>query len=87
MGFEQKEIDEHQEACNKIRKTLQKGQWMNEKDRVQFEHNGLDCLLVRNPSSFNWCAYVGVPETHEAFNQDYDHDHLTNLSVHGGLTY
>lgn len=35
------------------------GPWNKEPDRVQFEHEGLPCLLIRNELGA-WCGYVGV---------------------------
>ena len=35
------------------------GPWNKEPDRVQWEHVGLPCLLIRNDLGA-WCGYVGV---------------------------
>lgn len=60
------------------------GPWTNEPDRVDFEHAGFACLILRHQSLGHFCGYVGVPETHPAYKKDYDD---VNVEVHGGLTY
>lgn len=59
------------------------GPWIDEPDKAQWIAHGLDCLIVRGPSGA-LCGYVGVPESHENFEQDYD---LVDVDVHGGLTF
>ena len=52
-------------------------------NKVEFEHNGYDCLAVRTEMG-HWVGYVIVPETHPLYNKDmYDLD----VEVHGGLTF
>lgn len=59
------------------------GPWDDEPDRVDWIHEGLACMLIRNPIGA-WCGYVGVPREHPAYDQSYwDVD----VDVHGGLTY
>jgi len=59
------------------------GPWQTEPDRVEFEHAGLPCLLVRNRTG-NWCGYAAVPPGHPYHGADYS---VPDVSVHGGLTY
>lgn len=80
------DIELHAATCRENMKGLE-GEWQNEPDRVEFKYAGLDCMLVRNNRSLNWCGYVGVPENHPAHGKDYDSDILNDVSVHGGLTY
>lgn len=77
------------------------GQWQNEPDKRQWTDGatGLACLAVRNPSSGNWCGYVGVPDTHPWHSISYNGcvqkppcgqhycDHYPDVRVHGGLTF
>lgn len=68
-------------------KVLPPGPWHEEPDRVEFEHSGFPCLLVRNSS---WCGYVAVPPGHPWHGKDYDSVRVGNdewPDVHGGLTY
>jgi hypothetical protein len=60
-----------------------KGEWDNEPDRVDFIHAGFSCFILRNPLGA-WCGYVGVPNTHPAYEKSYDD---IDVNVHGGLTY
>ena len=62
------------------------GPWQTESDKLQWvdEATGLDCLLVRTPMSGHLCGYVGVPEDHLLFGEDYDN---VDVDVHGGLTF
>lgn len=59
------------------------GPWHNEPDRVDFEHAGYACMILRNGSGA-LCGYVGVDETHPDFGKHYND---LPFSVHGGLTY
>lgn len=60
------------------------GPWQTEPDRVEFEHAGLPCLMVRQPRSGHWCGYAAVPPGHPAHGKEYD---SLDVNVHGGLTY
>lgn len=60
------------------------GPWQTEPDRVQWNHAGFACLIVRNGWGV-WCGYVGVPEEHPYYKVNYND--VPNLLVHGGLTY
>lgn len=65
------------------------GPWQDEPDKMQFvdQATGLPCLIVRSPSSGSLCGYVGVPETHKAFELHYDAELVRGINVHGGLTF
>lgn len=60
------------------------GPWDAEPDRVDFEHAGFACLLLRHPRMGHWCGYVGVPSNHAAYGKGYND---VEVDVHGGLTY
>lgn len=64
------------------------GPWQDEPDKMQFvdRGTGLPCLIVRNHSGA-LCGYVGVPETHKAFELHYDAELVRGINVHGGLTF
>lgn len=56
------------------------GEWIDEPDFVEFEHEGIKCKIIRRALFGNYlCGYVRVPET---FEGDID-----ELEVHGGITY
>lgn len=59
------------------------GPWQTEPDRVEFEHVGFPCLIVRTPSG-HLCGYVALPPNHPDYKKDYDD---INVDCHGGLTY
>lgn len=61
------------------------GPWHDEPDRVDFEHDGHPCLLLRGPLGA-WCGYVGVPPNHPWHGADSMSDVL-DVEVHGGITY
>lgn len=68
-------------------KVLPPGPWHDEPDRVEFEHDGFPCLLIRNSS---WCGYVGVPPSHPWHGKSYNDVRGPDGAwpdVHGGLTY
>lgn len=62
------------------------GPWSDEPDRAQWvdEATGLDCLILRAPSTGALCGYVGVPEGHSCYGLGYDD---VPVDVHGGLTF
>lgn len=60
------------------------GPWDDEPDRVDFEHAGRRCLMLRNLRLGHWCGYVAVPPGHPYYGKDYDG---LDVEVHGGLTY
>lgn len=62
------------------------GEWKDEPDKAQWVHNGLDCLIVRGPSGA-LCGYVGVPESHLYFEQNYSNYEIVDVECHGGLTF
>lgn len=90
-------LTEHAAACAARRATVPVGPWQTEPDRVEFEHAGFPCLMVRNSLGFHWCGYVGVPPGHALHGMPYDklwddEDPSTKgandfVEVHGGLTY
>ncbi len=65
------------------------GPWHHEPDKVQWidQATNYACLAVRNPSGA-WCGYVGVPEGHPFYRQDYDNvPDVIHNAAHGGLTF
>ena len=63
------------------------GPWMEEPDRVTFEHAGFPIILKRHPTLGHWCGYVGVPEGHPAFGATNEYGDGVPQDVHGGCTY
>lgn len=59
------------------------GPWDGEPDRVDWEHAGLPCFVLRNHHGA-WCGYAGVAAGHPLYGQSY---HDIGINVHGGLTY
>lgn len=60
------------------------GPWQSEPDRVEFEHAGFPCLMLRQPRLGHWCGYVAVPPGHPWHGKGYDD---VDARAHGGLTY
>lgn len=79
----------HQLLCDRTRANLGSGPWDGEPDRVEFQHVGMPCLMLRHPDIFSWCGYVGVYMGHPLYEIDSSSAELVNknLIVHGGLTY
>lgn len=77
-------IQAHAMECEKAKVGLPEGAWLHEPHRVNWRKHGLDCMILRNPATFGWCGYVGVPPTHPAYRKKYDD---VDVGVHGGLTY
>lgn len=69
------------------RSTWAAGPWDREpEDKIEFRHAGMPCMLVRGPAGA-WCGYVGVPAGHPLYGHGWSHDGVSELSVHGGITY
>lgn len=84
------EIQEHDNTCQEAkRKTPSKGPWNDEVNRKNWQHNGLDCMILRHPRALHLCGYVGVPKGHPLHGKGYSelYDKDIDLEVHGGLTY
>lgn len=74
------------------------GPWVDEPDHVEWRHNGMPCIMHRQPSSGHWCGYVGVEPGHpwDARAKPMDDEWGADpgyrsaeheASVHGGVTY
>lgn len=89
MNTTKKAILEHQKQCDEMRAQFKEkdlmGPWMDEPDRVEFNHKGFACLLIRHPSLFHWCGYVGLSPDHSYFDKEDPDD--ANIDIHGGITY
>jgi hypothetical protein len=60
------------------------GPWQEEPDRIEFQHAGLPCLMVRHDRGGHWCGYAAVPPGHPLHGKSYDD---ADVEAHGGLTY
>lgn len=67
-------------------------EWDNEPNRLEWESNGLKCLMRRGGGGA-WCGYVGVTGIHPAYGIGYSGDEspvgckVQDIAVHGGLTF
>ena len=61
------------------------GPWDDEPDRVEWRHEGVPCLAVRNRWGA-WCGYAAVEPGHPFHGRD-GSDGSLDLDVHGGITY
>lgn len=64
------------------------GCWHREPDRIEWvdHETGYVCILRRNFSGV-LCGYVGVPNSHPAAGKSYQEEKISELTVHGGVTY
>jgi hypothetical protein len=67
------------------------GPWQTEPDRIEWEHAGRPCLMVRHPRLGHWCGYAAVDPGHTLHGADYNTLHFgggeDDWWPHGGLTY
>lgn len=64
------------------------GPWQDEPDRVEFEHEGIACLMSRQSQIGHWCGYVGVEPGHPWHGEaKYFWDRQDGPEVHGGVTF
>lgn len=61
------------------------GPWDDEPDHVEWRHNGVPCMAVRNRMGC-WCGYAGVDPKHPYYGLGYS-DVESILDAHGGITY
>ena len=52
----------------------------------EFEYEGYKCVVTSQRRGHR-CGYVGIPPGHPASGLDYTSDILSEIWVHGGLTY
>lgn len=82
---------EAKEYFNRLNKTSwEAGPWNGEPDKKQWqdEATGLPCLIVRSSATGALCGYVGVPNNHPIYGQDYNEvSDQHEIDVHGGLTF
>lgn len=60
--------------------------WLTEPARLEWEHAGMRCLILRHPTMRHLCGYVRVPSDDILYGKEYD---ALNewVDVHGGLTF
>lgn len=63
------------------------GPWVTEPDTVEFEAHGLHCRVLRHPEMGFLCGYVAVPRRHPLHGLHYDDVLLSDVYVHGGMTF
>jgi hypothetical protein len=67
--------------------------WENEPDHAEWiqEPSGYKCRIMRNEITGTLCGYVGIPEGHTFWGEEYNsnNDEIDAIAddVHGGLTY
>ncbi len=66
-----------------------RGPWDHEPDKIQWqdEATGLPCLIVRACLTGSLCGYAGVPDSHPWHGKGYADEPVSDLAVHGGLTF
>lgn len=78
-------IKDYEDRCVVCMDTIPDGPWKKEPNRIEFEHMGLPCLMIRHAGLLHWCGYVGIPKTHKYYGKGYSE--IPDMDVHGGLTY
>ena len=74
------------------------GDWVDEPDRFEFEHEGFSCCGFRvwdwegwefdNLALGHWCGYILIPKEHPWYGRDVFKDYADmDVDVHGGLTH
>jgi hypothetical protein len=62
------------------------GPWLDEPDRLDWQHDGVQCFIHREQHLGHLCGYVGVEPGHPWHGEDYRA--LANVvDIHGGLTF
>jgi hypothetical protein len=67
------------------------GPWLLEPDRVEWEHAGFPCLILRHDKMGHLCGYIAVPKGHIWHGLPDDSQPRPEGSpepeIHGGVTY
>lgn len=65
------------------------GPWDGEPDRIEWEHAGRPCLILRASTTGALCGYAAVDPGHPLHGVSYwdTYDLIEYPDVHGGLTY
>lgn len=79
------DIAYHHGRCEGAIEMLPPGPWSQEPHRIEFKHEGFDCLLKRASMTLVWCGYVAVKPDHPYYKKGYDE--IEGLDAPGGLTY
>lgn len=64
--------------------SLPPGPWMDEPDRLEWDHKGISCLILRVHLG-HLCGYVRVPKGHPYYGEG--SSYLDEDCVHGGITF
>ena len=59
--------------------------WNKEDERLKFEHNGFNCMILRSEDYGYLNGYVGLPITHPYCGKKYFS--LLNLIILGGINF
>lgn len=59
-------------------------EWEHEPNRIEFEHAGFKCLILRHPELGQLNGYVGLKRGHPYYRKSSDD---IDVDVHGGLTF
>jgi len=64
-------------------------EWEKEPDKVEWEHCGFPCLILRHSEMKHLCGYVGLPQWHPFYGKRYREieNIMGGVDVHGGLTF
>jgi len=64
-------------------------EWEKEPDKLEWEHCGFPCLILRHSNMKHLCGYVGLPQWHPFYGKGYEEIEsiMGGMKVHGGLTF
>ena len=60
-------------------------EWLKEPNRKEFTYKGYHCVIQRHMQLGHLCGYVNLPKSSKFYGVDYYK--ISNISVHGDLTY
>ena len=91
------EIKKHLYTAEQKQKWWGEGEWVNEPDIVSFEHNGIECKILRIAArepvqeefvfGGHMCGYCKIPKQHPFYGKDLIGNEDIEIDMHGGITY
>jgi hypothetical protein len=70
---------------------LEPGPWIEDQlshpdNFYDFEYKGIHCAITKSPL-YIWYGYAKLPKDHPLYHKDYLDKALSDIQVHGGLSY
>lgn len=62
-------------------------EWLDEPNKLEWEHEGYKCVIIRNSKYGHLCGYVQLGDSHPWHGKNKKDKEIADIDVHGGITY